>query len=352
MLRIHRFSVTFRPLFRSLFSLGTESTPLQNDRHSQSVNLDLVIRIQQGTSVESKSRSRRRKKSKLNPREKYMLKRMRSRHRQNTIGHLKDEVSELTPLYSLTDPWSGFSSLQKARSMIKQKKGVLTKRQESIAMSLGETIKAAQEQLKEHQQMETQVKESKNDDSNAKQPEMKSKSMQKRSSYFKTAAYVKKLQNESVFKDSRSQREYLMESIGARLHKRDLESSCEYLRNSQTETTNEDSRLNKALIDDPSFPRDAARIEAESKDLEDAEQWLAEIMSFATKHEDVLDAMDSTKASTNFDLKSPSSTQADSPLGPLGDDLIKSMEISGISVESLKKEALRELDREKQRKSK
>lgn len=205
MFRIQRFSVTFRPLLRPFFSLGTESTPLQNDRHSQSVNLDSVIRVQEGTSIEPTSRRRRRKKSKLNPREKYMLKRMRSRHRENTIGYLKDEVSDLMPLYSLTDPWSGFSSLQEARSIIKQKKGVLTKRQESIARSLGETIKAAQEKLKEHRHIETQVKESKNDDSSAHQPDMRSKATQKRSSFFKTTAYVKKLQNESVFKEYRTQ---------------------------------------------------------------------------------------------------------------------------------------------------
>jgi len=143
-----------------------------------------------------------------------------------------------------------------------------------------------------------------------------------------------------------------MESIGAKLHKRDLESSHEYLKTTQTPTTNEDSQLNKALRDDPSFPRDAARIEAESNDLEDAEQWLAEIKSFATKHGEVLDAMDSTKDSTNFELETPSSTQVDTQLGPLGDDLIKSMEMSGINVESLRKEALTELDRDIRRKSK
>jgi len=51
-----------------------------------------------------------------------------------------------------------------------------------------------------------------------------------------------------------------------------------------------------------------------------------------------------TKDSTNFELETPSSTQVDTQLGPLGDGLIKSMEMSGINVESLRKEALNSLD--------
>eukprot|EP00210_Caulerpa_lentillifera_P005695 g5446.t1 len=270
---------------------------------------------------------------------------MRTRHRESTIGYLTDEVSNPDPLYELNDPWSGYSPLQKARSVISKKQGVLTKRQESLAESIGETIKAAQMKIKE----QTPVEMARNNYLQNKGNEMRPVRSKLKPSFFKSAQYVKKLQNENVLGEFRTQREFLSEQIATKLHQRDLESTHEYLKSMQTSVSKEESKLNKALQHDPQFPQDAARIEAQSKELDDAEEWLDEIKTFAMKHEKVLDAMDTSKSDSDSSIDFSTSPQGGTPLGPLGDDLIKSMETNGINVDSLRNEALREIDREANR---
>ena len=280
-----------------------------------------------------------RKKLKMGPREKYMFKKMRQRERDRPPQN--DPASDLTPLYEITRPWSGFSPLMDRKQKKKTKEATgpeYTEEEQIVIMQIRKTIYNRWEAASDQQPLSTPT---------TKPPATTAKNASP--NFFRSA--------ESAEKESSSpeHRSVMREHMASRLYRAELEKNHEFQKKNTAPTTSDSDveveevkAVEEALKADPTFQHDALRLESVSKHIEDVDTWIDELRSFAAKHERVLEAMQPTEEI----LTVASSTSDNDALGEMGGALRERMAENGINVDKIERQAEKELQRERRSKKK